>query len=111
MCSFVTIATVAWTDLTIELCQLSEDLRPLSPAEELSLAHCELKDLSNVCEMLETPGLALTSLDLSANSFGDDEGGGALTVWRLWRLWRKDGEELRSPKIKYYDYSLLALKN
>ena len=42
--------------------------------KELSLAHCELKDLSNVCEMLETPGLALTSLDLSANSFGDDEG-------------------------------------
>ena len=46
------------------------------PKEELSLAHCELKDLSHVCEMLETPELALTSLDLSANSFGDDEGGG-----------------------------------
>ncbi len=71
--------------------QLSEDLRPLDglwslprvakiiqSGEELSLAHCELKDLSNVCEMLETPGLALTSLDLSANSFGDDEGGGLL---------------------------------
>ena len=42
--------------------------------EELSLAHCEVKDLSYVCEMLETPELALTSLDLSANSFGDDEG-------------------------------------
>ncbi|CAE7018088.1 unnamed protein product [Symbiodinium microadriaticum] len=42
--------------------------------KELSLAHCELKDLTSVCEMLETPGLALTSLDLSANGFGDEEG-------------------------------------
>ncbi|CAJ1448212.1 unnamed protein product [Effrenium voratum] len=40
---------------------------------ELSLAHCELKDLAPVCEMLETPGCPLTCLDLSANGFGDEE--------------------------------------
>lgn len=53
---------------------LARHVRANAGVKELSLAHCELKDLSYVCEMLETPELALTSLDLSANSFGDDEG-------------------------------------
>lgn len=53
---------------------LARHVRADAGVKELSLAHCELKDLSHVCEMLETPELALTSLDLSANSFGDDEG-------------------------------------
>ncbi|CAK9009796.1 unnamed protein product [Durusdinium trenchii] len=53
---------------------LARHARQRGEEAELSLAHCELKDLSHVCEMLETPGLALTSLDLSANSFGDEEG-------------------------------------
>lgn len=53
---------------------LARHVRANAGVKELSLAHCELKDLSHVCEMLETPQLALTSLDLSANSFGDDEG-------------------------------------
>lgn len=38
---------------------------------ELSLAHCELRDVGSVCEMLETPDLPLTKLDLSSNSLDD----------------------------------------
>eukprot|EP00812_Abedinium_dasypus_P009267 NODE_296_length_1691_cov_322.152200.p1 GENE.NODE_296_length_1691_cov_322.152200~~NODE_296_length_1691_cov_322.152200.p1 ORF type:complete len:496 (+),score=102.32 NODE_296_length_1691_cov_322.152200:3-1490(+) len=39
--------------------------------EELSLAHCELRDTSSVCALLATPGLALTKLDISSNGLGD----------------------------------------
>jgi len=38
---------------------------------ELSLAHCEVRNVKSVCEMLETPGLALTKLDLSSNALDD----------------------------------------
>jgi len=40
---------------------------------DLSLAHCELKDVGCVCEMLETPGLPLTKLDLSSNALDDQQ--------------------------------------
>jgi hypothetical protein len=40
---------------------------------ELSLAHCEMRDVGSVCEMLETPGLALTKLDLSSNGLDDSQ--------------------------------------
>jgi len=38
---------------------------------ELSLAHCELRDVSSICDLLATPGLALTRLDLSSNNLDD----------------------------------------
>lgn len=44
---------------------------PEGSVTELSLAHCEMRDVTSVCEMLETPGLSLTRLDLSSNSLDD----------------------------------------
>mmetsp|Transcript_25574 Transcript_25574/g.59543 ORF Transcript_25574/g.59543 Transcript_25574/m.59543 type:complete len:656 (-) Transcript_25574:39-2006(-) len=38
---------------------------------ELSLAHCEFRDVRSVCELLTTPGLKLKRLDLSSNSLDD----------------------------------------
>lgn len=38
---------------------------------ELSLAHCELRSVDSICDMLETPGVALTKLDLSSNALDD----------------------------------------
>merc|ERR1712187_206758 len=38
---------------------------------DLSLAHCEIGDAESICEMLCTPGLNLTKLDLSSNPLDD----------------------------------------
>jgi hypothetical protein len=44
---------------------------PHGGVTELSLAHCEMRDVTSVCEMLATPGLSLTKLDLSSNTLDD----------------------------------------
>jgi len=49
---------------------------PGSPAggvTELSLAHCDLKNVACVCDMLEAPGIALTKLDVSSNQLDDHQ--------------------------------------
>jgi len=53
------------------VCQALARHHSVGSVTELSLAHCELRDASSVCEMLETPGLPLTKLDLSSNSLDD----------------------------------------
>lgn len=45
--------------------------RPSGAVTELSLAHSELRDVGSICEMLETPELSLTRLDLSSNALDD----------------------------------------
>lgn len=46
---------------------------PSGGVTDLSLAHCDLKDISSVCRMLRTPGLTLTKLDLSSNDLSDSQ--------------------------------------
>lgn len=63
---------------TRSVCQaLARNVRKLGTegggVSELSLAHCELRDVGCICEMLETPGLPLTKLDLSSNALDDQQ--------------------------------------
>lgn len=67
--------------LFLEWCRLGDDgvrrvcetlsRYPAGAITELSLAHCEMRDVTTVCEMLETPDLSLTKLDLSSNTLDD----------------------------------------
>lgn len=53
---------------------LSRHLRDnKSGVTELSLAHCELRDIDSICDMLETPGVSLTKLDISSNALDDQQ--------------------------------------
>lgn len=67
--------------LTLEWCRLGDagvqcvcerlSRIPCGAVTELSLAHCEMRDVTPVCEMLETPDLSLTKLDISSNALDD----------------------------------------